>query len=245
MDTLIKFIVKDNTPISEEWLNQPNRAYQNLSGIDKATFLVQQAIMVNYLYRVYDNKPADDIIDYKNKCQNWWLPDLDAELDCAEGVEKEAINAAIRICTVLLERGADSLEAILNISEISVLIERETDAPIAADASFYISYIEFINKAPHAIVVANSNNSEVIERHAFNYATVSLPTFSYAGRIIRICYDAAFSHYNYNVSLGIGEVSLNGKSFAGMGKEIVNNASGNKSFNIESGIGKVSLNIKE
>ncbi len=51
--------------------------------------------------------------------------------------------------------------------------------------------------------------------------------------------------YNYNVSLGIGEVSLNGRSFSGMGKEIVNNASGNKSFNIESGIGKISLNIKE
>jgi hypothetical protein len=51
--------------------------------------------------------------------------------------------------------------------------------------------------------------------------------------------------YNYDLTLGIGEVTLNSKSLAGMGNKIVNNTSSNKNFKIESGIGKISLKINE
>lgn len=50
--------------------------------------------------------------------------------------------------------------------------------------------------------------------------------------------------YNYNLSLGIGEVNLNGNSFAGFGNKVIDNTSQGKSFKVDCGIGKVSLNIK-
>lgn len=50
--------------------------------------------------------------------------------------------------------------------------------------------------------------------------------------------------YNYNLSLGIGEVTLNDNSFGGIGNKVIDNTSQGKSFKVECGIGKVSLNIK-
>ncbi len=51
--------------------------------------------------------------------------------------------------------------------------------------------------------------------------------------------------YNYDLSLGIGEVTLNGNDFAGIGNKFIDNTSENKDFKVECGIGKVSINIKK
>lgn len=51
--------------------------------------------------------------------------------------------------------------------------------------------------------------------------------------------------YNYDLSLGIGEVTLNGNDFSGIGNKFIDNNSENKDFKVECGIGKVSLKIKK
>lgn len=50
--------------------------------------------------------------------------------------------------------------------------------------------------------------------------------------------------YNYDVSLGVGEVILNGSNLGGFGDKVINNTTSDKYFKVECGIGKFSLNIK-
>lgn len=51
--------------------------------------------------------------------------------------------------------------------------------------------------------------------------------------------------YNYNLNVGIGEVSINNNCFGGLGNKFIDNSSQDKSFKIECGIGKVELNINQ
>lgn len=50
--------------------------------------------------------------------------------------------------------------------------------------------------------------------------------------------------YDYDLSLGIGEVSINNTKIEGSGNRVINNNSNKKSFKIDCGIGNVSLDIK-
>lgn len=49
--------------------------------------------------------------------------------------------------------------------------------------------------------------------------------------------------YNYNLKLGIGEITLNGDNLSGIGSRVIDNTSNDNNFKIDCGIGKVSLNI--
>jgi len=50
--------------------------------------------------------------------------------------------------------------------------------------------------------------------------------------------------YNYNLTVGVGEITLNGNNFTGLGNKVIENISASKSLKIDCGVGKLNVNIK-
>ena len=195
MQSVIKFIAMDNSPISDAWLKSPDLAFAALSGLEKGVFLLHQSIALNYLNRLYDNSLLPDLKSYHWKCSKQWMPDLESVIEntTEEGVEKEMLKSAYQHCHILLglSKGA------VNRSAISSIFSTEYSGPITMAPSFYVPYLKFVEKAPRSVSLTTP---ELIEKEAFVTENVTLPTFFFMGRILKVSYEAVFSSYKYSAS---------------------------------------------
>lgn len=204
MQSMIRFLAKDNSPLTAEWLTDPDRAFSGSCPVSKAVFLLDQAVMLNYLDRVYGGQMIPCLNQYRDKILLWWIPSLVSAGDNLEaGVEQTLVETALRNIRGLLgASGAISFNAdeIGNILWLKEFNDAQMTVPRGADALFYTPYLRFLERAPRSVGYIESEEIDKALDPSFTVDTAALPSFFFSGRILKICYDAVFSSYSFKVA---------------------------------------------
>jgi len=202
MQSSLKFITSKDTPIYEPWLKNRDLAYSKLSIRDKIGFLMDQAVIVNYLTRCFGSfDPSTELVyntgslylitSYKT---DFLIPEtriLKSEYDIKE--------SAVAMDFV------DQIESLLGIGAAMVdselclgCLKNDTEAYIRTfNISFYRPYLLFIERAQTEAWIDIDNITA-----AGNFSvndTTTIPGFSISdSNILVVSYDQRFTSYIYN-----------------------------------------------
>lgn len=190
----LKYITSKSTVIDEEWLLNPELAYKHLTPKEKALFLLDQAIMLNYIERLCggENKLPVLYAQYKNHLITWCYPDIDKEA-IAEGVDFRVVNTNV---ACLLGKNPGKVYADECMSILATRSENST-APAACVPSFYEPYLRFVERT---YGLSNYIESEQISKNrSFSIgSSVSIPYFKIIRRSVIVSYEGDLPSYNFD-----------------------------------------------
>lgn len=195
MHSFIKFIADVSVPYDPSWLTDPDKMFRSLSTEGKVFFLMQQAIALNYLDRVYDKGLPTLIKEYKEKVTRWWLVDLEYEVNSLDtedpSLEKEGY---LNILALLNDDNSNQIDAERCSDWAS---HQREDAPVAVKNTFYSPYLRFAERARRSETLAEGEYAQNVE--SFNVpGPVTLPTFTYQGAILSVRHDLSYPGYKYD-----------------------------------------------
>lgn len=195
MQSFIKFIADVSVPYNPDWLVDPNKMFRSLSTEGKVFFLMQQAIALNYLDRVYDKGLPTLIKEYKEKVTKWWLLDLEDEvnnLDSGDGtLEKEGY---LNILALLNADQSNQIDA-ERCSDWAA--NQREDAPVAVKNTFYSPYLHFAERARRSETLADGEFAQNTESFSVSNL-VTIPTFSYRGTLLSVNHELSYPGYKYD-----------------------------------------------
>lgn len=195
MQSFIKFIADVTVPYNPDWLVDPDKMFRSLSTGGKVYFLMQQAIALNYLDRVYDKGLPTLIKEYKEKVTKWWLVDLEYEVNALDtddlSLEKEGY---LNILALLNNDQSNQIDAERCSDWAS---HQREDAPVAMKNTFYSPYLRFAERARRSETLADGEHAQNTESFSVP-GPVTLPTFTYQGEILSVRHDLSYSGYKYD-----------------------------------------------
>lgn len=206
MQPFIKFI-SDNTFISSYkdkqfgevigcWKKDCDSAFNALSPVGKCKHLVRQALMVNFVYRVYHNEPWFLFIDYRDQLLRW------AEnTNQLTDVKDPMIADALRVTRMLLNPSYSDSYLFPSINDMSVFLDSATDTekiPSIADKDFYIPYYHFVNKTSSYKPL--ESNGTLSKDDDFRYPIAAIPKLSFMDNYVFVEYQKV-PEYHFDPTL--------------------------------------------
>lgn len=196
MQSFIKFIADTSVPFNPDWLNDPDKMFRSLTTSGKIYFLMQQAIILNYLDRVYDKGLPTLIKEYKEKVSKWWLLDLESEVENMDTDDNS-----------LEKEGYLNILALLDVdSSIQIDAERCSnwaahqmeDIPVAVKNTFYSPYLLFAERARRSETLVEGDYAQGVESFT-TQGPVVIPLVSYSGEILAVDNERlTFPSYKYD-----------------------------------------------
>lgn len=191
--SFLKFIVKAESSINEAWLHDVEAAYHHASPKEKAFFMMDQAVMCNYLMRLYgaDGMPML-IAHYKNTLITWFFPDLEKLYTSVDkGSRDPWVHLAYTNVRILLGIAPGKLDA----EECKKVLMLHVDVPRATDASFYAPYVLFVERS----FGLYTDLEQVAANRSFKISEpATIPSFKIEGRHLTVRYDVMFPSYNFD-----------------------------------------------
>ena len=191
--SFLKFIVKADERINEAWLHDVEAAYRHATPQEKAFFMLDQAVMCNYLMKLYGEQGMPVLLaHYKNTLISWFLPDLEKLYTSFEKGKRDSwVHLAYNNVCILLGKNPGKLDA----AECSKVLALQLDVPRATDASFYAPYVLFVERT-FGLYTELEN---VAANRSFKVGdSATIPSFKIEGRHLTVRYEVLFPSYNFD-----------------------------------------------
>ena len=209
MQSFIKFICPTNVPCDNEWLIDPDTAFKAAGTNAKVSFILGQAVALNYLERVFNSALPSLINEYKEKVVRDWMPELEYAVESESDDPEKTKAAYVQAEYLLMQTGEISAE------EIEAWMKPIEGAPVTLQNTFYSPYLRFLERAHRA---ANYGGEYAESTESFSIpGPVSLPTFALRGDCLCVNEDITFPSYKYdyksnheygNSQYGLGVASI-------------------------------------
>ena len=180
-----------NPPV--EWQNNVESAYKSATPDEKASFVLEQALILNYLTRLYGEDGLPTLInEYKKYVISWFLPELKSNF------YSKNPNNIVKISYLNIEVLLGISNSKLNAEEcLKVLNAQLFNIPHAVDASFYAPYVLFVERTSDITKYIESDNID--NARSFNVSSAcAIPSFSMVGRSLYVNYETVFPSYQLN-----------------------------------------------
>lgn len=180
-----------NPPV--EWQNNVESAYKSATPDEKASFVLEQALILNYLTRLYGEDGLPTLInEYKKYVISWFLPELKSNF------YSKNPNNIVKISYLNIEVLLGISNSKLNAEEcLKVLNAQLFNIPHAVDASFYAPYVLFVERTSDITKYIESDNMD--KARSFNVSSAcAIPSFSIVGRSLYVNYETVFPSYQLN-----------------------------------------------
>ena len=177
-----------NPPV--EWQNNVETAFKHAKPGEQAAFLLEQALVLNYLTRMYGEDGLPILIDeYKKFVTSWFLPTVKSNFYSKN--PDPIVKIAFLNIEVLLGVSNGKLDA----EECTKVLNSQLfNIPHAVDASFYAPYVLFVERTSDITKYIESENMN--NARSFNVSTAcSIPSFSIVGRSLYVNYETMFPSY--------------------------------------------------
>lgn len=177
-----------NPPV--EWQNNVESAYKSATPDEKASFVLEQALILNYLTRLYGEDGLPTLInEYKKYVISWFLPELKSNFYSKNS------NNIVKISYLNIEVLLGISNSKLNAEEcLKVLNAQLFNIPHAVDASFYAPYVLFVERTSDITKYIESDNMD--KARSFNVSSAcAIPSFSIVGRSLYVNYETVFPSY--------------------------------------------------
>ena len=181
----------NNSPIA--WRDNTEAAFKNAKPGEQAAFLLEQAIVLNYLTRIYGEEGLPILInEYKKYVINWFVPTVKSNFYSKEP------DPIVKIAYLNIESLLGTSNGKVNADECTKVITSQLyNIPHALDASFYAPYVLFVERTSDVTKYIESD--EMDQSRSFNVSTAcSIPSFSIEGRTLCTNYETMFSSYQLN-----------------------------------------------
>ncbi len=177
-----------NSPV--EWQDNIEYAYKHAAPGAQASFLLEQAIVLNYLTRLYGEEGLPILInEYKKFVISWFLPSIKSNFYSKN--PDPIVKQAFLNIEVLL--GVSNGK--LNAAECTnILNAQHFNFPHAVDASFYAPYVLFVERTSDITKYIESES--INNARSFNVSTAcAIPSFNIVGRSLYVTYETSFPSY--------------------------------------------------
>lgn len=181
-------IPSSNPPV--EWQNNVENAFKHAKPGEQAAFLLEQALVLNYLTRLYGEEGLPILIDeYKKFVKSWFVPAVKANFyskDPDPIVKMAFLNIEVLLGLSNGKLNADECTKVFNSQLFNI--------PHAVDASFYAPYVLFVERTSDITKYIESETMN--NARSFNVSTAcSIPSFQIVGRSLYVHYETTFSSY--------------------------------------------------
>ncbi len=194
--SFLKFIVRAETSVDKHWAHDAVSAYAASSIRDKAIFVLEHAVLISYLDKVYGVDKLPRLIQaLKQDIILKYLPDLKYAYFKHEKDARDAtLNQTYLNILILLGMSSSKLDA-----KECMTVLKGSNSICTIDESFYTPYLLFIEKM-HGL--NNYTESDVIAANrSFNTGVKAcIPSFAMSGKYLVVRYETAFPSYklDYN-----------------------------------------------
>lgn len=205
--SFLKNIVKPEAGIPEQWLLNPDAAYRMLSDSEKAYYMMQLAVLISYLNKVYGDEGLPKILDeYKKHVINEYFSELKKlYFKGTKDTRNPYVNLAYPNVEILLGLNPGKLDAAECTRVLSV---ENNNVPNILDASFYAPYVLFVERTFGLDRYIDSNY--ISNSRSFTVGSaVSIPSFRLVGKNMTVRYEIVFPSYQFNYSQ-IGKLATTG-----------------------------------
>ena len=205
--SFLKCIVKPDVGVPEQWLLNPDAAYRMLSDSEKAQYMMQLAVLISYLDKVYGEEGLPKILnEYRNHVINEYFNDLKKlYFKGTKETRDPYLNLAYPNIEILLGMSPSKLDAAECTKVLSV---ENNNVPKILDASFYAPYVLFVERTFGLERYIDSN--AISSTRSFTVGSaVSIPSFRLVGKNMTVRYEIVFPSYQFNYSK-IGTLARNG-----------------------------------
>lgn len=189
--SFLKVIEMPSPDTSLNWREDPDHAYKTATIAEKAVFLLDQSIILNYLCRLYGDEEKLPVLlkDYREHVIRWYVPSVKSEFykrDADPVVKMSYQNIEVLLGLSNGKVDADLVQKVLSIHMPSI--------PHAVDASFYAPYVQFVERSADALRGTNDEAVNKLKSISVPVA-VAIPSFSMNGRSIYVNYETLFPSY--------------------------------------------------
>lgn len=177
-----------NPPV--EWENNVETAYKHATFGEKAAFVLEQAIVLNYLSRLYGEETLPVLIDeYKKFVCSWFIPDLKANF------YSKNPDPIVKIAFLNIETLLGLSNGKINAEECTKVLNSQLfNIPHAVDASFYAPYVLFVERTADITKYIESETMD--NARSFTVSTAcAIPSFSVVGHSLYVNYETVFPSY--------------------------------------------------
>lgn len=219
MQPFIKFIA-DNSFIKRgaedatysqvvgSWKADCESAFRGLSLAGKCKHLVRQALMVNFVYRVYHKEPWFLFTEYRDQLLRW----VD-EINGNTGENDPMIAMAIRVTKMLLNAGEENTFLYPSLQEMEVYLDPSSDTepiPRIGERGFYIPYAHFVIKTAAYKEVGKGHAIDKADK--FSHPLAAVPMLNFFDNYVLIEY-VPVAEYKFDPELLNDTKDIHGKFF--------------------------------
>lgn len=200
MSSFLKFSVLRAQSLEEDWAYNPDLAYRNLTIQDKASFLLSQALIVNYLERLYDYRLSKLLKDMVSHIKYTYLPDLITGCNIAGiGSEEKEILSSTRYLFGDKEQTLYSNTVLRVLNRIYLTGENDNISyPLNIAPTFYTPYVSFLVSMSFGI--QQPPDANIVKLCNFTQSNVSIPTFSIQTGRLLIDFDFVRPQYTLDIA---------------------------------------------
>lgn len=207
MQPFIKFIA-DNSFIGKgskdtmyaqvvgPWKTDCESAFRALSLSGKCKHLIRQALVVNFIYRVYHKEPFFLFTEYKDQLVRW----LD-ELNGNTGENDPMVVTAIQVARMLLNEDEEATFLYPSLDGMEVFLDPSSDTepiPRIGEKGFYLPYMYFVTKT--AVYKSLGKGHKIDKADDFKYPLAAIPAFNFFDDYVVIEY-VNLPEFHFDVNL--------------------------------------------